>query len=267
VKGSGIEKWKNGWYKYWEENSMLRNQVAIVTGGSRGIGRAIVQTLVDEGASVVFTYNKNSDEAELLQSKLVDQGKNVVCVKANSRDYEGAERIALLAEEKFGKIDILINNAGIIRDSSLMMMTQEDWTNVIDVNLTGVFNYTRAVIVKMLRQKSGHIINIASFSGIFGNPGQTNYSASKAGIIGFTKSLAREVGAYDIRVNAIAPGFIETDMMSDIGSKYRNEILKRISLRRFGRPEEVASVIKFLLSSSSNYITGQVISIDGGLSL
>lgn len=243
----------------------LKNKVAIVTGGSRGIGRAIVEKLANEGANIVFTYNSSPDKAEDLVNKLHRMNRKVIAIQAAANDLQKAIEVTSRAEETFGKVDILVNNAGILRDTSLMMMTQRDWQDVLDVNLTGVFNYAKSVIVKMLKQRSGHIINISSYSGVFGTIGQTNYSASKAGIIGFTKALAKEVAAYNIKVNAVAPGFIETDMMYTLSDKYKQEVLKHIPLGRFGKSEEIAGVVKFLLSEDAAYITGQVIMIDGGL--
>lgn len=245
----------------------LKNKVAIVTGGSRGIGRAIVEKLADDGADIVFTYNSSPDKAEDLVNKLHHINRKVIAIQANVNSLPKAIEVASRTEDAFGKVDILINNAGITRDTSLMLMTQEEWQDVLDVNLTGVFNYTKSVIIKMLKQRSGHIINISSYSGVFGTIGQTNYSASKAGIIGFTKALAKEVAAYNIKVNVIAPGFIETEMMDKLSDKYKQEMLKNIPLGRFGTSEEIAGVVKFLLSEDAAYITGQVIMMDGGLGI
>lgn len=245
----------------------LENKVAIVTGGTRGIGRAIVEKLADEGADIVFTYGHSSDAAEDLLKKLHEKGRKAMAIQANVNSLQHANEVASTTEDTLGKVDILVNNAGITRDTSLMLMTQEDWQDVLDVNLTGVFNYSKAVIIKMLKQKSGHIINISSYSGISGNTGQTNYSASKAGIIGFTKALAKEVAAYNIRVNAIAPGFIETDMLNHLSEKYKKQMLKNIPLGRLGKVGEVANTVAFLLSDDAAYITGQVIRVDGGMGI
>jgi 3-oxoacyl-[acyl-carrier protein] reductase len=188
-------------------------------------------------------------------------------VQCDARDYKGTCAAIDKIKETFGRLDILVNNAGITRDKSLMMMSQQDWSDVIDTNLTGVFNATRACIITFLKQKSGNIVNIASVSGIHPLAGQTNYAAAKAGVIGFTKSLAKEVAPYNIRVNAVAPGFIETDMTANFTEKMREKFFAMIPLRRFGTPEEVSNAVLFLLTDESQYITGQVIQLDGGLGM
>lgn len=244
---------------------LLKDKIAIVTGGSRGIGRAIVFELIYHGAKVVFTYIKSDEAAGIVLDEVKELKGEAEAVKQDVRDFESAKKVVQEALNRFGKIDILVNNAGIIRDKALMMMDEEDWNDVIKTNLTGYFNMARACIVTMLKQKSGNIINISSVSGITGTARQVNYSASKAGIIGFTKSLAKEVAAYNIRVNAIAPGFIETDMLA--GLKNKDELLTRIPLARFGKPKDVAKAVSFLASEQAGYITGQVIKIDGGLAI
>jgi len=249
-----------------KENSLL-NKVAIVTGGTRGIGRAIVLTLCEAGASCAFTYAASSAAAESLSEEARRIGKKAIPFQLDARDFEGAKKLVETVKNEFGKLDILVNNAGITRDKSLMMMTPEDWSEVIDTNLTGVFNITRASIITFLKQKNGNIVNISSVSGIHPLPGQVNYAAAKAGVIGFTKSLAKETAPYNIRVNAVAPGFIETDMTAEIGEKSREKFMKMIPLQRLGTPDEVAKTVLFLLSDESQYITGQTIQIDGGLGM
>ena len=205
--------------------------------------------------------------AELLVEEARRIGRRALPVQLDVRDFEGAKTLVNEVKKEFGKLDILVNNAGITKDKSLMMMNQEDWSDVIDTDLTGVFNTTRACIITFLKQKSGNIVNISSVSGIHPLPGQVNYAAAKAGVIGFTKSLAKEVAAYNIRVNAVAPGFISTEMTAELGDKNKEKFMNMIPLRRFGAPDEVAQAVVFLLSDESQYITGQTIQIDGGLGM
>jgi len=205
--------------------------------------------------------------AELLVEEARRIGRRALPVQLDVRDFEGAKTLVEEVKKEFGKLDILVNNAGITKDKSLMMMNQEDWSDVIDTDLTGVFNTTRACIITFLKQKSGNIVNISSVSGIHPLPGQVNYAAAKAGVIGFTKSLAKEVAAYNIRVNAVAPGFISTEMTAELGNKNKEKFMNMIPLRRFGAPDEVAQAVVFLLSDESQYITGQTIQIDGGLGM
>ena len=245
----------------------LEGKMAIITGGSRGIGRAIALRLAREGVNIAFTFNRSIDKAKELELELKQINVKAISLQVDATDYEGAQRVGSQVEETFGKIDILINNAGITRDKALMTMSQTDWQDVISTNLNSVFNYSKAVIVKMLKQKSGDIVNIASYSGVGGMAKQTNYSASKAGVIGFTKALAKEVASYGIRVNAIAPGFVDTDMIAKLSRRYREEILETIPLKRFGTTQEVAGITSFLLSKDAGYITGQVIQMDGGIGI
>jgi len=244
---------------------LLRNKVAIVTGGTRGIGKAIVFQLIYQGAKVVFTYLRNDESAGIILDEIKELKGEAEAVKQDVRDFDSATKVVQETINRFGRVDILVNNAGIVKDKALMMMSKDDWEDVIKTNLTGYFNMTRACIVTMLKQKSGNIMNISSVSGITGRARQVSYSASKAGIIGFTKSLAKEVAAYNIRVNAIAPGFIETDMISKL--KNKDELIKAIPLAKFGKPEEIAKAVSFLISDKAGYITGQVIKIDGGLAI
>jgi len=245
----------------------LSGKVAIVTGGARGIGQALVRTLCSEGAACLFTYVSSSSNAEALAQEIRESGGRAVPVMFDVRDYDGARRLVTQAKEDFGGIDILINNAGITRDRSLMMMSRAEWSEVIETDLTGVFNMSQSCITTFLKQKSGNIVNISSVSGIKPMPGQVNYSAAKAGVIGFTKSLAKEVAPYNIRVNAVAPGFIETDMLMQLHEKQRIKVLEEIPVGRFGMPEEVARTVLFLVSDEAAYITGQVVQIDGGLGI
>ncbi len=241
--------------------------MAIVTGGTRGIGRAIVRAVCEEGADCAFTYARNRAAADSLAEEVHRIGRRSLSVQVDVRNFDGAKKLVEEVKKEFGRLDILINNAGITRDKSLMMMNSDDWSEVIDTNLTGVFNTTRACIITFLKQKSGNIVNISSVSGIHPLPGQTNYAAAKAGVIGFTKSLAREVAPYSIRVNAVAPGFIDTEMTTELGEKTKERFIKMIPLQRFGAPGEVAKAVLFLLSEESQYITGQVLQLDGGLGI
>jgi len=226
-----------------------------------------VLAVCEEGADCAFTYAGNRAAAESLTEEIHRAGRRALPIQLDVRNFEGAKALIDTVKKEFGQLDILVNNAGITRDKSLMMMGQEDWSDVIDTNLTGVFNTTRACIITFLKQKSGNIVNISSVSGIHPLAGQVNYAAAKAGVIGFTKSLAREVAPYNIRVNAVAPGFIRTEMTDELGEKARDKFLKMIPLQRFGTPDEVAKVVVFLLSDASQYITGQTIQLDGGLGI
>lgn len=245
----------------------LKGKVALVTGGSRGIGRAIVLVLAQNGCHVAFSYQKNEKAALDLSAEVKKLGIKCLASKVDVRDFAKVKAWVEDAREKMGRLDILVNNAGIIIDKALMLMEPKDWQDVIDTNLTGVFNATRACIVGFLKQKSGDVINISSVSGVFGLPRQVNYSASKGGVNAFTKSLAKEVAAYGIRVNAIAPGFINTDILSELTDEQRNKILESVPLGRLGTPEEVAGCVRFLLKEHARYITGQIIQVDGGLAI
>ena len=241
------------------------DKVAMITGATRGIGKQIALTLANEGYNIVLNYRTKNDE--LIQAKNEIESKNVKCltVQGDVTNFEDCKQMIESAIKEFGKIDVLINNAGITKDMLLARMKEEDFKQVIDVNLVGTFNMTKNVISYMMKARSGRIINISSVVGIAGNAGQTNYSASKAGIIGFTKSLAKEVASRNILVNAVAPGFIETNMTDVLKQEVKDEIAKNIPLKRMGTPKDVANVVKFLASEDSSYITGQVISVDGGM--
>jgi 3-oxoacyl-[acyl-carrier protein] reductase len=241
----------------------LSERVAIVTGASRGIGRAVALALAAQGAKVTVNYASSSAAADEVVKAITEAGGSAIALQADVSKLEQVDTLVNQTLEKFGRVDVLVNNAGITRDTLLLRMKPEDWQAVIDLNLTGVFLCTRAVSKIMLKQKSGRIINIASVAGQMGNPGQANYSAAKAGVIGFTKSVAKELASRGITVNAVAPGFITTDMTSDLKSE---EILKYIPLARYGEPEEVAGMVRFLAADpAAAYITGQVFNVDGGM--
>ncbi len=244
---------------------LLEGKTAIITGASRGIGKSIAQCFVKEGAKVAFTYLSSDEQARALEAELSADGGEVVGFKSNAANYEDALKLADDVLEKFGSIDVVVNNAGITRDNLLMRMGENDWDEVMQVNLKSIFNLTKAVQRTMLKQRSGSIINMSSVVGVKGNAGQSNYAASKAGIIGFTKSIALELGSRNIRCNAIAPGFIETEMTDKLDEKTVQEWRNAIPLKRGGTPEDVAQLTLFLASDKSAYITGQVINVDGGM--
>jgi 3-oxoacyl-[acyl-carrier protein] reductase len=241
---------------------MFSGKVAIVSGGSRGIGRAIVQALAREGAQVVFTYVQNKALAEE-----VANGETIIGFQADVTSFDQCKDLVKQVKERFGHIDILVNNAGITRDKLLALMSEKDWDDVVDTNLKGAFNLTKHVIGLMVRQKSGSILNMTSISGVSGIAGQVNYSSSKAGMIGFTKALSKEVAKVKVTVNALALGFVETGMTDALNAEYRAKVIERIPLGRIAQPEEIAEVALFLLSSKAGYITGQVLQVDGGLSM
>ena len=241
------------------------DKVAMITGATRGIGKQIALTLANEGYNIVLNYRTENDELKQLKNEI--ESKNVKClaVQGDVTNFEDCKQMIESAIKEFGKIDVLVNNAGITKDMLLARMKEEDFKQVIDVNLVGTFNMTKNVISYMMKARNGKIINISSVVGIAGNAGQTNYSASKAGIIGFTKSLAKEVASRNILVNAVAPGFIETNMTDVLKDDVKQEIAKNIPLKRMGTTQDVANVVKFLASDDSSYITGQVINVDGGM--
>jgi 3-oxoacyl-[acyl-carrier protein] reductase len=244
-------------------SDLLAGQVAIVTGGSRGIGKAIALELAKFGAKVVVNYASSSGAADELVAKIVGGGGEAIAVGADVSKADQVDQLVKTVMDKWGRVDVLVNNAGITRDTLLLRMKLEDWQAVIDTNLTGVFSCTRTVSKIMLKQKSGRIINIASVAGQMGNPGQANYSASKAGVIGFTKTVAKELSSRGITVNAVAPGFIATDMTNDLNAE---GILQFIPLGRYGQPEEVAGMVRFLAADpAAAYITGQTFNVDGGM--
>ncbi|HKY79813.1 MAG TPA: 3-oxoacyl-[acyl-carrier-protein] reductase [Anaerolineales bacterium] len=245
----------------------LANKVAIVTGGSRGIGRAIAFELAHRGASVLVNYNTNGVAAEEVVLQIVKAGGKAAALPGDVAKADDAQALVKAAIEKFGGLDILVNNAGITRDMLIMMMSEESWDAVIDTNLKGTFNCAKAAVRHMMKARSGRIINITSISGQIGNAGQTNYSASKAGQIGFTKALAREVAARNITVNAIAAGYVDTEIWAGVSAEMRDAIVKMIPLGRKGTPEEIAYAVAFLASDEAAYITGQVLAVDGGMAM
>jgi 3-oxoacyl-[acyl-carrier protein] reductase len=244
---------------------MLKGKCAIVTGAGRGLGRAIALKLAELGANIVVNYRNSEKEAEELIQDIEAKGVEALMVKADVSSFEQCEGLIKAAVEKFGKIDILVNNAGITKDTLLLRMKEEDFDKVIDINLKGCFNTTKHVSSVMLKQKFGRIINISSVIGLVGNAGQSNYAASKAGIIGFTKACAKELGSRGITVNAVAPGFIETEMTEVLSDKLKEATINSIPLKRFGSPTDVANLVAFLAADESAYITGQVINVDGGM--
>ncbi len=241
------------------------SKVAFITGATRGIGKQIAITLAKQGYQIALNYRKENEELEKVKKEIEENEVECFTVKGDVSIFEDCEKMVKQILEKFEKIDVLVNNAGITKDMLLMRMKQEDFEQVIDVNLVGTFNVTKNVMNHMLKARSGKIINISSVVGVIGNAGQTNYAASKAGIIGFTKSLAKEVASRGILVNAVAPGFIETSMTEILKEEIKEEITKNIPLKRIGTSQEVANVVKFLASEDSSYITGQVIQVDGGM--
>ena len=244
---------------------LLENKVALITGGSRGIGKSIVEKFVSNGCNVAFTYNKSESDAKLIESNLSEKDLKIKGYKSNAAKYKEAEILANSVINEFGKIDILVNNAGITKDNLLMRMSEDDFNEVLSVNLNSVFNMTKAVQREFLKNKNGSIINISSVVGIKGNAGQSNYSASKAGIIGFTKSIALELGSRNIRSNVVAPGFIETEMTKNLSDDTLESWYRIIPLKRGGKPSDIGNVCVFLGSDMSSYMTGQVLVVDGGM--
>ena len=243
----------------------LEGKTAVVTGASRGIGRAIALQLAKEGANVVVNYSGSEDKALQVVEEIKNIGRNAIAVKANVSDNESVQNLMSQALEAFGSIDVLINNAGITRDNLIMRMKEDEWDDVISTNLKGVFLCTKAVTRQMMKQRAGRIINISSIVGVMGNAGQANYVAAKAGVIGLTKTTARELASRNILVNAIAPGFIETEMTDALPEDIKAAMLAQIPLAQLGQPEHIAKAVVFLASEDSSYMTGQVLHIDGGM--
>lgn len=244
---------------------MEDNKVALVTGGTRGIGRKIAEKFAENGYNLVLNYVSSNVDLEVIKEAFKKYNNSVLILKADVSKYEECENLVKEAINKFGKVDVLVNNAGITKDGLIAMMKEENFSKVIDVNLKGTFNMCRNLVPYMMKNKSGNIVNISSVVGIVGNAGQSNYAASKAGVIGFSKALAKELAGRNIRVNAVAPGFIDTDMTSILSDKVKENIYSQIPLKRMGKAKEVANVVYFLSSEESSYITGQVINVDGGM--
>lgn len=241
------------------------NKTALITGATRGIGKQIALTLAQNGYDIAINYRTENDALKETKKQIEEKGVKCLTVQGDVSNFEDCEKFVKEIIEEYGKIDVLVNNAGITKDTLLMRMKKEDFEDVIDTNLVGTFNVTKNVISHMMKARSGRIINISSVVGVAGNAGQTNYSASKAGMIGFTKSLAKEVASRGILVNAVAPGFIETGMTDVLKDEIKEEIAKSIPLKRIGTTQDVANVVKFLAGEDSTYITGQVINVDGGM--
>ena len=246
---------------------MLKNKIALITGAGRGIGRAIAIALAKEGAEVVINYNGSEERAKEVKQTIEENGGKASMYKCNVSDFAAREAMIKDIIKEYGHLDILVNNAGITKDGLIMKMKEEDFDSVLNVNLKGTFNTIRHSARQMLKQRSGKIINISSVSGILGNVGQANYAASKAGVIGLTKTMARELGSRGITVNAIAPGFVDTEMTEVLSEEIRENACKQIILGRFGKPEDIANTAVFLASDKADYITGQVISVDGGMNV
>ncbi len=245
----------------------LDDKVAVVTGASRGIGRAIALELAQRGASLVVNYNHSSEAAQDVVATIEENEGKAIAVQADVGDFDQAATLIKTTQETFGQVDILVNNAGTTRDQLLMLLREEDWDIVLRTNLKSVFNCCKAAARPMMRQRSGRIISISSVSGLVGQGGQTNYAASKAGIIGFTKSLAKELGPRNVTVNAIAPGFVPTDLTADLSDELKEKAIEATPLRRMGKPEEIAYAVAFLASDEAAFITGEVLTVDGGLAM
>jgi 3-oxoacyl-[acyl-carrier protein] reductase len=245
----------------------LSEKSALVTGGTRGIGRAIVETLADAGARVAFTYRSSTDAADAIVNAIEEAGGEALALQGDAADTEVAQNHVDTVVDAWGSIDVLVNNAGITRDGLMLRMKEEDWDDVMNANLKGVFNYSKAAYRPFMRQRSGRVINISSVVGVMGNPGQTNYAASKAGIIGFSKSLAKELASRNVTVNVVAPGYVETDMTEEMSDKAQEAMQEAVPLGRPASTQDVAQAVGYLASDAASYITGHVLHVDGGLAM
>jgi 3-oxoacyl-[acyl-carrier protein] reductase len=245
----------------------LSEKSALVTGGTRGIGRAIVETLADAGARVAFTYRSSTDAADTIVNAIEEAGGEALALQGDAADTEVAQNHVDTVVDAWGSIDVLVNNAGITRDGLMLRMKEEDWDDVMNANLKGVFNYSKAAYRPFMRQRSGRVINISSVVGVMGNPGQTNYAASKAGIIGFSKSLAKELASRNVTVNVVAPGYVETDMTEEMSDKAQEAMQEAVPLGRPASTQDVAQAVGYLASDAASYITGHVLHVDGGLAM
>lgn len=245
----------------------LSEKSALVTGGTRGIGRAIVETLADAGARVAFTYRSSADAADAIVNAIEEAGGEALALQGDAADTEVAQDHVDTVVDAWGSINVLVNNAGITRDGLMLRMKEEDWDDVMNANLKGVFNYSKAAYRPFMRQRSGRVINISSVVGVMGNPGQTNYAASKAGIIGFSKSLAKELASRNVTVNVVAPGYVETDMTEEMSDKAQEAMQEAVPLGRPASTQDVAQAVGYLASDAASYITGHVLHVDGGLAM
>jgi 3-oxoacyl-[acyl-carrier protein] reductase len=245
----------------------LSGKTALVTGGTRGIGRAIVEALAGAGAKVAFTYRSSADAAEALKTDLEGQGVEALAIQSDAADFDAAQDTVKQVLDAWGSLDVLVNNAGVTRDNLLIRMSEDDWDAVIGTNLKSVFNTCKAAYRPLMKQRAGSVINISSVVGVMGNPGQANYAASKAGIIGFTKSLARELGGRGVRANVVAPGYVDTDMTEALGDAAKEAMTGIIPLKRTAQPEDIANAVLFLASDAASYVTGHVLHVDGGLAM